>query len=47
MLWATAPSGDVQNIEDIVVDASGNTYVTGSFGAPVTFGASVLTFKGN
>ena len=47
VLWARSTDGTSSNAGmGITADISGNTYVTGSFGTPITFGAFTLTSSG-
>ncbi len=47
VLWARSTDGTSSNAGNgITADISGNTYVTGSFGTPITFGAFTLTSSG-
>jgi hypothetical protein len=49
ILWATSAGGATGGIDvnSIVVDATGNTFITGSFAETAVLGATTLTSRGN
>jgi hypothetical protein len=47
ILWAKGPSGFVNDVRDVAVDNTGNTYISGNFQSTVTFGLTTFIFQGS